>query len=234
MYHPQTMTSSLNPFGGFWSYQGAGWNASQSRSTFPPVVTATSQIVNIVVGAEGDLRFNPDSISVSLGTTLRFDFLGKNHTLTQSSFNHPCQNSSGTSTDFEQLNALNQTGKFLFDYKVVSQKSQWFYCAQDFPKSHCHAGMVFSLNPGGEHQDFIEKAKWLEDVAKITPSPIKMCSAPSSTGDSVSNRTDGNGTHATRLPPKATLTPETSSYATKLGNGVGYFLLAVLIIQFLL
>ncbi|KAF2680643.1 hypothetical protein K458DRAFT_253790, partial [Lentithecium fluviatile CBS 122367] len=101
----------------------------------------------ILVGEAGQLIFNPDSLSVTRGTTLHFDFLGNNHTLTQSSFGHPCQNASRLDTGFNQQNSLNVSGKFLIDYVVQSDEPQWFYCAQEFPKSHCRAGMVFSLNP---------------------------------------------------------------------------------------
>ncbi|KAF2439136.1 hypothetical protein P171DRAFT_340133, partial [Karstenula rhodostoma CBS 690.94] len=105
----------------------------------------------IVVGAAGDLVFNPSSLTVTPGTTLRFDFLGLNHTLTQSSFAHPCSNASIFDTGFQQHNPYNESGAFIVDYLVESDRPEWFYCAQTIPISHCHSGMIFSINPAGKH-----------------------------------------------------------------------------------
>ncbi|KAF2010516.1 hypothetical protein BU24DRAFT_320898, partial [Aaosphaeria arxii CBS 175.79] len=112
----------------------------------------------IVVGAAGKLAFNPDSLSVDNGTILRFNFLGRNHTLTQSSFEHPCRNASLFDTGYEQFNPKNTSGAFVIDYLVETKEPQWFFCAQSSPTSHCHAGMVFSLNSPGRHDSFKERA----------------------------------------------------------------------------
>ncbi|KAF2194734.1 hypothetical protein K469DRAFT_509556, partial [Zopfia rhizophila CBS 207.26] len=101
----------------------------------------------ILVGAAGKLAFNPDSISVSRGTILRFNFLGINHTLTQSTLDHPCTSNAQFDTGFRQFNPTNSSGKFLLEFEVDTDQPQWFYCAQELPISHCNSGMVFSLNP---------------------------------------------------------------------------------------
>ena len=36
---------------------------------------------------------------------------------------------------------------------------QWFFCAQTIKKSHCAAGMVFSLNAGGADGEFLQNAR---------------------------------------------------------------------------
>jgi plastocyanin len=163
MYSLQAVTTSLA-----WFDAGTSWNSTYPSlpGAFPTILAVnttrpntTPQIVNIIVGAQGRLAFNPGSVTVLPGTILRFDFLSQNHTLTQSSFNHPCSNVSGIDTGFNQFNSLNSTGKFTIDYYVNSSQPQWFFCAQNLPRSHCAAGMVFSLNPGGLIESFENNAK---------------------------------------------------------------------------
>ncbi|KAF2741667.1 hypothetical protein M011DRAFT_377771, partial [Sporormia fimetaria CBS 119925] len=101
----------------------------------------------VTVGAAGQLAFAPSSVAAAIGTTLRFNFLALNHTLTQSSFEQPCNNRSGFDTGFQQFNPVNASGRFLVDYQVTTKDPQWFFCAQISPKSHCQSGMVFALNP---------------------------------------------------------------------------------------
>ncbi|KAF2728555.1 hypothetical protein EJ04DRAFT_409330, partial [Polyplosphaeria fusca] len=110
---------------------------------------------SVLVGASGHLDFNPSSVSATNGTILRFDFLGLNHTLTQSSLKHPCSNASMFDTSFGQFNPSNISGKFLVDFEVEHERPQWFYCAQAAPMSHCEAGMVFSLNPNDSQNEFL-------------------------------------------------------------------------------
>jgi plastocyanin len=89
MYQVQPVMTGL-----LWS-NFVGWNSSFPNTTGIPNATSynrTQQIVDVVVGAQGKLAFNPASVTVLPGTLLRFDFLGHNHTLTQSSLEHPCLN----------------------------------------------------------------------------------------------------------------------------------------------
>lgn len=170
MFFLQTITSSLaatTSASTIHFRRTAAWNdstslqyAHQSDSLFPAYTPTTPhQVVQILVGAAGQLAFNPNSISVSVGTVLQFNFLGLNHTLTQSQFKNPCQKNGSLNTGFNQFNPMNVSGKFVVDFEVDTDKPQWFYCAQTFRKSHCHAGMVFSVNPGGKADQFIENAR---------------------------------------------------------------------------
>lgn len=154
-------------------HPAAGWNRTtvQPTALLPTSSAVYRQVVEIQVGAAGDLIFNPESVSVTKGTILRFNFLGFNHSLTQSSFSHPCTNSSRFDTGFQQFNPLNISGKFLIDYEVRSDEPQWFYCAQEINKSHCRNGMVFSLNPGGRQREFVANARQSIAHPMITTSP---------------------------------------------------------------
>lgn len=131
-----------------------GWNTSITTKLFD---TKLAPIIPITVGVAGTLAFSPSSVNASAGTVLRFDFLGLNHTLTQSSFANPCTNSTSDGafdTGFNQFNPGNISGRFVVDYVVMSDAPQWFFCAQTKQKSHCNAGMVFSLNPGSAASQF--------------------------------------------------------------------------------
>ncbi|PVH98604.1 hypothetical protein DM02DRAFT_479424, partial [Periconia macrospinosa] len=112
----------------------------------------------ITVGGGGNLSFNPASVTAATGTTIRFDFVSGNHSLTRSSLNDPCQNSGLFDTGFAQHNPVEIKGKFLVDYVVNSTESQWFYCSQQNPRSHCRSGMVFSLNPRDKQDEFVRDA----------------------------------------------------------------------------
>jgi plastocyanin len=71
MYAVQPVTTDL-----LWS-NALGWNTSLSKATATSY-NETPQIVDVVVGAQGKLAFNPESVTVLPGTLLRFDFLGRN------------------------------------------------------------------------------------------------------------------------------------------------------------
>jgi hypothetical protein len=152
MYALQTMTTEL-----VWA-NGLGWNSSTSAllasyattsASHIPLLNKTQQTINILVGSQGRLEFDPDSATVALGSLLIFNFLASNHTLTQSSLRHPCSNGSEFDTGFNQVNPQNTSSKSVVEYLVTSSKPQWFFCAQGIPQSYCANGMVFSLNPAG-------------------------------------------------------------------------------------
>ncbi|KAH4354193.1 hypothetical protein HBI81_256760 [Parastagonospora nodorum] len=157
------------------------WNATRTTSsslsgthpttTWPPTSNST-QILQptgtshgawhststVTVGRGGELVFSPSTLNASVGSTIAFNFLSINHTLTESTLMDPCQSNSGFDSGFQQFNPTNTSGRFVVEYKVSSIKPKWFFCAQIAPRSHCHAGMVFSLNPVGAHDTFMQNA----------------------------------------------------------------------------
>ncbi|KAF2650675.1 hypothetical protein K491DRAFT_707444 [Lophiostoma macrostomum CBS 122681] len=140
------------------------WN--ESNSTRP---TST-----VIVGAGGQLVFSPPTVNASIGTVISFDFLSLNHTLTQSEFSNPCQANGEFDTGFRQFNPANVSGSFVVEYEVTALEPQWFFCAQTLKKSHCHAGMVFSLNSGGAQKQFLHNAL----SAVVTKPSVPACPSP--------------------------------------------------------
>ena len=114
--------------------------------------------MQVIVGSAGTLSFEPTAVEAPVGTLLIFNFLALNHTLTQSSFSHPCASIDGFDTGFNNFNPRNITGKYITEYVVETTEPQWFFCAQEAVQSHCTAGMVFTLNGHNKTHEFIENA----------------------------------------------------------------------------
>src|SRR4051812_32642644 len=96
MYFLQTIATSLVLTEPLWSRTNA-WNASLTRPVSYPSTGASAatpvssrHVVEVLVGAAGQLAFNPDSVDAQKGTVIRFNFLGLNHSLTQSTLGDPC------------------------------------------------------------------------------------------------------------------------------------------------
>jgi plastocyanin len=79
------------------------------------------------VGAEGEFLFSPNQVAASAGDVIRFNFLARNHTLTQSSLDAPCSQSGQFDSGFNQFNPLNISNQFHVDYEVKSSDPVWFY-----------------------------------------------------------------------------------------------------------
>jgi plastocyanin len=234
MYYLQSVTSTFAVTGSLWGIPTGGgvpWNASSTYHSLMPsgIAEPAEQVVEITVGAAGQLAFNPDSVSVMKGTLLRFNFLGINHTLTQSSLAHPCLNGTEFDTGFQQFNPKNVSGKYLVDFKVESDEPSWFYCAQTAPKSHCRSGMVFSLNPGAKYVEFVENAVSAETPpqVQVTSTPSQnFCAGPSYTTPSyatnVTSYHPSGGTLSWSFPrPNATaIVPEISNRGWRQGHEI--------------
>jgi plastocyanin len=105
-------------------------STAASASTTSAASTAVTQprathLVNVGT-SEGD-AYNPSQLNVSIGDTVRFNFLGKNHSVTQSDLASPCTYNGGFDTGLNQFNPLNISGKFLVDFQVNVSTPLWFY-----------------------------------------------------------------------------------------------------------
>ncbi|TGO89947.1 hypothetical protein BPOR_0086g00170 [Botrytis porri] len=131
-------------------------------TTTPPYSTETSktygEIHDVTVGDKGLNNYSPNQINANVGDIIRFRFLARNHIVTQSNFNTPCNFNGGLDTGFNQFNLTNTTD-ITRDFVVNTNKPIWFHCAQANPKSNCQAGMVLGINPAGKFDAFLEKAK---------------------------------------------------------------------------
>lgn len=218
MYYLQTIASALATTALTWNHINIGWNNSvHTAHSAAPTASGGPlgpQIVEIVVGAARKLSFNPESVTVFSGTVLRFNFLGRNHTLTQSSLEHPCSNASLFDTGFNQFNPNNISGHFVVDYLVNTSSPEWFYCAQESPRSHCEAGMVFSLNPGDQYNEFAENAKRPPPLITAAPG-LTYCNVEISAAANNSLSFVGTGSWNASTTQGTAITPEISNAGHK-------------------
>lgn len=147
----------------------------------------------VEVGAFGQLVFNPNQVEAAVGDVVEFNFLARNHSVTQSNFLTPCTFNGGFDTGLNQFNPKNVSGLFIRSFAVKDTKPTWFYCKQSGPPNHCGKGMVFGINPAGKMDQFIENAKKQNGQSMTITSAI-----PTSTATSYTTKTS--------TPAKATTT----------------------------
>jgi plastocyanin len=135
--------------------------------------------ITVKVGENGGLTYSPESVAAKEGDIISFQFLAKNHTVTQSSFNDPCTRLTtptlGIDSDYQPVPA-NATMVPQWSFTVVNASAPlWFYCKQG---AHCKAGMVFAVNPTADKtfQAFKNKAT---GASSSTPPGSSTGSVPS-------------------------------------------------------
>jgi len=104
---------------------------------------------NVIVGQNETLTFTPSSLSgVSLGDTVSFQFVSKNHSVVQSTFAGPCT-AAGLSSGFQDVpNVAGPTFPTWSVQVLNATVPLWFFCSQITAIStHCQDGMVFAINP---------------------------------------------------------------------------------------
>ncbi|KAI0391015.1 Cupredoxin [Xylariaceae sp. FL0594] len=109
------------------------------------VVAGTGATHSVVVGGAGGLTYQPSEVQAAVGDMVVFTFMAANHTVTQSSFDTPCDRMpDGWDSGFQpnKDNAVVPPPQVAI--QVMDTKPKWFYCAQ---AGHCGKGMVFSINP---------------------------------------------------------------------------------------
>ena len=127
------------------------------------------KVIDVIVGKDGGLTYTPDDIHAKTGDTVRFHFVSKNHTVTESAFNDPCNPiHHGFDSGFKPIPAGSGEQK-TFDVKVTQhEKPIWFYCKQFVPNpqnlGHCQMGMVGGINAPswGKNtvHEFRQRARW--------------------------------------------------------------------------
>ncbi|KAK1754406.1 hypothetical protein QBC47DRAFT_217603 [Echria macrotheca] len=111
----------------------------------------------VLVAENGTQTFSPNNIKVAAGEAVQFQFLTGNHTVTQSTFDQPCQpiamhsNITGFHSGFQPAAASAAQGMMsIFTIFINDTKPIWIYCAQG---RHCENGMVMVINePTGNNK----------------------------------------------------------------------------------
>ncbi|KAF9265512.1 Cupredoxin [Marasmius fiardii PR-910] len=150
--------------------------------TLSSLAGSLAKTVNITVGDNNSLLFNPESVAdVQQGDVLQFTFVSKNHSVVQSTFATPCTaKESGINSDFHLISDPSQP--FVWNLTVNDTTAPlWFYCSQKQPGDHCAAGMVLAINP----------------TANATFDAFKAKATGNSTNGTNTNGTSGSGTNGT-------------------------------------
>ncbi|KAK3389806.1 hypothetical protein B0H63DRAFT_507302 [Podospora didyma] len=164
-------TSGTNTFQKFAELAAAAQTPSTSPADPSPV--GGERKLSVVVGFNGTLTFSPNNITELPGTTVSFTFNPKKHTVTESTFDQPCQpKDQGFSSGF--IPVASAPSNITFDIKIPDKKPIWFYCGQT-TGNHCQSGMVGSINAP------VDGAKTLQayiDLAKNAPPSTIPAKAP--------------------------------------------------------
>ncbi|KAJ7730601.1 hypothetical protein DFH07DRAFT_992990 [Mycena maculata] len=118
------------------------------------VAAAQNQTVMIAVGGEsntpgGIFQFIPNNATAPNGTVVTFQFSGipGNHSVTQSSFDSPCEPLAGGFDSGWILIEAATTPLPTWTITIENDQTPiWFYCKQLNPSPHCIAGMVGGIN----------------------------------------------------------------------------------------
>lgn len=117
---------------------GAGGRGGQVRT------------VSVIVGKNGT-TFQPNNIKAAVGDAVQFQFMGGNHTVTQSTFDNPCtpinnfvKNVTGVHSGYVPFAASAAMGQVpVYTIMINNTNPMWLYCAQG---KHCQNGMVMVIN----------------------------------------------------------------------------------------
>lgn len=128
---------------------------SELRAFIPTNTPATAVSVQAVQVASnnGSLTFSPDRITAPEGSMVQFQFMGGNHTVTQSTFDQPCvplnvanpqATTQGVFSGYVPVGASANMGQRpVFTIMVNNTNPMWLYCQQG---PHCQRGMAMVIN----------------------------------------------------------------------------------------
>ncbi|KAG7137853.1 Extracellular serine-rich protein like [Verticillium longisporum] len=155
----------------FQAFKEKAKSASDSTSPADGLPVGGLRVTQVEVGVDEKFVFKPNNIKEPIGTHIQFNFNPKNHSVTQSSFDKPCEQlENGFSSGL--IPTVNAPSGISFDIVVNDTKPIWFYCAQG---QHCKNGMVGSINApdeGNTLSAFTEKASKVGAGQLVPLSPI--------------------------------------------------------------
>ncbi|KAK0721625.1 hypothetical protein B0T26DRAFT_673425 [Lasiosphaeria miniovina] len=158
--------------------------------------------LSVIVGFNGTLTYSPNNITAPPRTVIEFSYNPKNHTVTQSSFDSPCQPlDKGFSSGFIPT-AVSPSG-VTFDIVVPDTNPIWFYCGQ-IVGTHCQKGMVGSINAATSGAKTLEA--YIAKAATAPPSTIPPQAPLGGTitvNGTVITSFNGNSLQDATIPPPA-------------------------------
>ncbi|KIK06490.1 hypothetical protein K443DRAFT_674151 [Laccaria amethystina LaAM-08-1] len=142
------LTAFLFPVLAAAQYDNYGTTTSAATSAtvavaVPSAPANTAGFMNVDVGFQGKLVFNPANISAPVGTIVTFYFpSGLAHSVSQSSFANPCTYLAASGNTSAGFDSGLQTA-VQFSINITDNQPIWYHCKQ---VKHCGLGMVGSIN----------------------------------------------------------------------------------------
>ncbi|KAL2128918.1 hypothetical protein VTI74DRAFT_8479 [Chaetomium olivicolor] len=166
----------------------------------------------VAVAQNGSLTYSPNKITAQPGEFVQFQFHAGNHTVTQSTFDQPCQpismhsNATGFHSGFVPAAASVAQGMFpTFTIQVNNTNPLWLYCAQG---KHCENGMVMVINePTANASRTLENYKAAAAKAKTVVPGGTGNEATGGNGGAAAGGQTGSTPTASGGAPKSTPTP---------------------------
>jgi len=167
------------------------------------------KVHEVDVGKDGMLMYMPEKVVAAPGDKVQFTFHPKNHTVTQSDFDHPCvpisqimPNVTGIKSGFMPV-AAGAANLPVFTIDVTDTKPLWVYCGQT---GHCQKGMAMVINENAASGKTLEayKVKAEAGGASMSPGAPAPTTAPYGTtvGGGVTPTTSGPALATTNAAPK--------------------------------
>ncbi|KAJ7025102.1 hypothetical protein C8F04DRAFT_142643 [Mycena alexandri] len=147
---------------------------SLAAAVLAPALSTHAAKILVQVGPGGQTIFSPSNVTASVGDVVSFQFLSKNHSVTQSSFASPCEPLAGGVDSGFQPVAVDATNLPEFSIAINNaSKPLFFFSAQTALVDECNLGMVFSINQDANSAtksftDFQANAKADVPAAKAT------------------------------------------------------------------
>jgi len=119
-------------------------DATTASSSTTTATSGAAGATHTVTVGNGELAFNPSSLTANVGDKVEFQFYPKTHSVAQAAFAKPCQPLNTTSFfsgGFTTASGVNNT---VFTITVENETPIWYYCG--YP-GHCGQGMVGAINP---------------------------------------------------------------------------------------
>lgn len=165
-------------------------------------VPNNSRFTVVQVAPNGTQTFSPSNVRVNVGEFVQFQFVAGNHTVTQSTFDQPCQpiamhnpNVTGFHSGYQPAAASAAMGMFpTFTIQINSTNPVWIYCGQG---RHCENGMVMVINEPANNPNRTLAAHKLLAAQANTVVP----------GSGVQGGNNGQGNGAPGTPGTTTDTP---------------------------
>ncbi|KAG7440890.1 Cupredoxin [Guyanagaster necrorhizus] len=174
---------------------------------------ASAANITVKVGENDGLTYDPTNVTAAAGDIIQFEFVAKNHTVTQSTFADPCQKmttpTEGVDSGFVPVNG---TTFPVWSFTVNNASAPlWFYCAQT---GHCAKGMVFAINPTA-NKSF---AAFQVIIAAALATASNSTSSSSASGSGTSITTSAGASAATARASASASSSTAANGATTMGH----------------